>query len=65
MQISSVLTYQVSSESEKSGFSCFPDQRDAEIWKFLRIPNGLAKTVNLIYYWQKVNFGLEDGGYAQ
>ena len=37
-----------------SGFSRFPDQPDPEIWKFLQIPNRLAKTVNLIYYLQKV-----------
>ena len=37
----------------KSGFSRFPDQPDPEIRKFLQIQNGLAKTVNLIYYLQK------------
>ena len=44
-----------------SGFSRFPDQPDTEIWKFLQISNGLAKTVNLIYYLQKVIFGAPDG----
>ena len=44
-----------------SGFSHFPDQPDPEIRKFLQIPNGLAKTVNLIYYLQKVIFGAPDG----
>ena len=39
----------------------FPDQLDPEIRKFLQIPNGLAKTVNLIYYLQKVIFGAPDG----
>ena len=44
-----------------SGFPDFPNQPDPEIWKFVRIPNGLAKTVNLIYYLQKVIFGAPDG----
>ena len=41
----------------------FPVLRINRIRKFLRIPNGLVKTVNLIYYLQKVIFGLGDGGY--
>ena len=43
-------------KSEKSVFSGFP-----VIWKFLQIWNGLAKTVNLMYYVQKVIFGAPDG----
>ena len=48
-------------KSDSYGFPDFSDQLDPEIWKFVRIPNGLAKTVNLIYYLQKVIFGAPDG----
>ena len=44
-----------------SSLSRFPDQPDPEIRKFLQISNGLAKTVNLICYLQKVIFGPPDG----
>ena len=39
----------------------FPDKPDLEIRKFLQISNRLAKTVNLIYFLQKVIFGAPDG----
>ena len=48
-------------KSGSSGFPDFPDQPDPEIRKFVQIPNGLAKTVNLIYYLRKVIFGAPDG----
>ena len=42
-------------------FPDFSDQPVPEIQKFLQISNRLAKTVNLIYYLQKVIFGAPDG----
>ena len=44
------LIWDTTCQKWKIRFSRFPDQPDPEIRKFLRIPNGLAKTINLRYY---------------